>query len=400
MNILIVTDAWHPQVNGVVRTLSTVRDELQKMGHTVEIVGPDRFRTVPLPTYPEIRLAVGAGYRLPKIIDELKPEAIHIATEGPLGHAARRYCLRRKRPFTTAYHTRFPEYIRDRAPVPLAWTYALVRRFHRPSEAVMVATQSIERLLAAKGFRNLRRWTRGVDTELFRPRPKDFLKDPRPIAMYVGRVAVEKNIEAFLDLPFAGTKYVVGGGPQLAEFRQRYPEVRFVGPKHGEELACYYAAADVFVFPSKTDTFGLVLLEALASGVPVAAYPVAGPLDLLGGADVACLDEDLGHAVREALTIPAERCRRFALEHSWRKSAEQFLNNLQPFDPGAEDPTAAATAAPGTGAPGLGAAPTVATAGLDPVGLRVADPAPRPATRTGERVPPDPRPPARARETA
>jgi len=246
VNILIVTDAWYPQVNGVVRTLSKVRDELVQLGHTVEIVGPDRFRTIPMPSYPEIRLAIAATRRLFRMIDAARPEAIHIATEGPLGHAARRYCLKRKMPFTTAYHTRFPEYIRDRAPIPLSWSYAWVRRFHRPSSVVMVATQSIEDLLRARGFRNLRRWTRGVDTDLFRPRPKDFLADPRPISMYVGRVAVEKNIEAFLALDLEGTKYVVGDGPQLNDLRLKYPAVRFVGAKHGEELAQYFAAADVF----------------------------------------------------------------------------------------------------------------------------------------------------------
>lgn len=332
MNILIVTDAWYPQVNGVVRTLTKVREELEAMGHTVEVIGPDRFRTVPLPTYPEIRIAVRPLRRLQRLIDAVKPEAIHIATEGTLGHAARRYCLKRKMPFTTAYHTRFPEYIRDRAPIPLSWSYALVRRFHRPSSAVMVATKSIEDVLRSRGFQNLRRWTRGVDTNLFRPRDKNFLTDPRPISLYVGRVAVEKNIEAFLSLDIPGTKYVVGDGPQLAEYQAKYPATRFVGARHGDDLACYYAAADVFVFPSRTDTFGLVLLEALACGVPVAAYPVPGPLDVVNGADIACLDEDLGLAVRTALTIDPQRCRAFAMRFSWRASAEQFLRNLEPFE--------------------------------------------------------------------
>ena len=332
MNILVVTDAWYPQVNGVVRTIATVRDEIRKLGHTVEVIGPEHFYTVPMPTYPEIRLAIAAGRKLCRMINEMDPDAIHIATEGPLGHAARRYCMRRGIPFTTAYHTRFPEYVRDRIPVPLFLSYAVVRRFHRPAAAMMVATASIEQALVARGFTNIRHWTRGVDTELFHPRDKAFLADPRPISMYVGRVAVEKSIEDFLRLDLPGTKYVVGGGPQFEELKARYPGVRFVGPKHGEELAQYYAAADVFVFPSRTDTFGLVLLEALASGVPVAAYPVAGPLDVLGGAtDVGCLDEDLGHAVRQALSCSPERCRDFALGYSWRASAEQFLDNLAPF---------------------------------------------------------------------
>lgn len=331
MNILIVSDAWHPQVNGVVRTISTVRTELEKMGHTVEVIGPDRFRTVPMPTYPEIRLALGAGSRLPPMIDSLRPDCIHIATEGPLGHAARRYCMKRKIPFTTAYHTRFPEYIRDRAPIPLALSYAVVRRFHKPAAAVMVATPSIENALKARGFKNIRRWTRGVDTDLFRPRDKSFLNDPRPISMYVGRVAVEKNLEDFLRLDLPGTKYIVGDGPAREDLQKKYPDVRWVGAKHGEELAQYYAAADVFVFPSKSDTFGLVLLEALASGVPVAAYPVPGPLDVVDGSDIAFLDTNLKRAVENALTVSPERCREYALGFSWKASAEQFLSNLRPF---------------------------------------------------------------------
>ncbi|EWY40354.1 GDP-mannose-dependent alpha-mannosyltransferase [Skermanella stibiiresistens SB22] len=331
MRILIVSDAWHPQVNGVVRTLMTVRDELQKLGHSVEVIGPDRFRTIPMPSYPEIRLALGAGRKLERLIRAHDPGAIHIATEGPLGFAARRYCLRNGIPFTTAYHTRFPEYVRDRMPVPLALSYALVRRFHAPAAAVMVATQTIEDALKARGFTNIRRWSRGVDTDLFHPRDKAFLSDPRPISLYVGRVSVEKNLEAFLKLDLPGTKYVVGDGPQLEEYRNRYPAAKFVGARHGEELAKFYAAADVFVFPSRTDTFGLVLLEALASGVPVAAFPVPGPLDVIDDPAVGCLDDDLAHAIEAALAIPAEPCRDHAMKWSWRASAEQFLNNLRPL---------------------------------------------------------------------
>lgn len=331
MNILIVSDAWFPQVNGVVRTINTVRGELEKLGQTVEVIGPDRFRTLPLPSYPEIRVAIGAGRKLPAMIDAMRPDCIHIATEGPLGMAARRYCLKRRKPFTTAYHTRFPEYVRDRLPIPLALSYAVVRRFHRPSSAVMVATQTIEDALIKRGFTNIKRWGRGVDTDLFHPRDKSFLDAPRPISMYVGRVAVEKNLEDFLKLDLPGTKYVVGDGPARAELSKRYPNVRWAGAKQGEELAKHYAAADVFVFPSRTDTFGLVLLEALASGVPVAAYPVPGPLDVLDGSGVGVLDEDLGRAAREALGISPERCREYALKFSWRASAEQFLHNLRPF---------------------------------------------------------------------
>jgi glycosyltransferase involved in cell wall biosynthesis len=331
VNILIVSDAWHPQVNGVVRTISTVRKELESMGQTVEVIGPDRFRTLPMPSYPEIRLAIGAKRSLWTMIADLRPDCIHIATEGPLGFAARAYCLKHGKPFTTAYHTRFPEYVRDRAPIPLILSYALVRRFHKPSSAVMVATQTIEDALVGRGFANIKRWTRGVDTELFRPRDKNFLDLPRPLSMYVGRVAVEKNLEEFLKLDLPGTKVVVGDGPARDELQRKYPAVHWVGAKHGEELAQHYAAADVFVFPSRTDTFGLVLLEALASGVPVAAYPVPGPLDVVNGSGVGVLDEDLKRAVEGALTISPQTCRDYALGYSWRRSAEQFLSNLRPF---------------------------------------------------------------------
>lgn len=331
MNILIVSDAWTPQINGVVRTIATTRGELEKMGHTVEVIGPDRFRTFPMPSYPEIRLAVGAGRRLGQMIDAMRPDCIHIATEGPLGFAARRYCLKRDIPFTTAYHTRFPEYVRDRAPIPLALSYAVVRRFHKPSSAVMVATQSIEDALRRRGFSNLRRWSRGVDTDLFRPRDKGFLDLPRPIWLCVGRVAVEKNLEDFLKLDLPGAKVVVGDGPAREELQRKYPEAVWVGAKHGEELAQHYAAADVFVFPSRSDTFGLVLLEALASGVPVAAYPAPGPLDVINGSGVGVLSEDLQAAALQALGISPEKCRAYAMSFSWRASTEQFLANLRPF---------------------------------------------------------------------
>jgi glycosyltransferase involved in cell wall biosynthesis len=324
--ILIVTDAWHPAVNGVVRTIDSLIVELRSLGHEVLVIGTDRFSTLPLPSYPEVRLAWRPGARVAALIEEFTPSVVHIATEGPLGLAARRYCIDRGMAFTTAFHTRFPEYLASRLPVPLAWSYAALRRFHAPSAAVMVATPTLENLLRSRGFQNLRLWTRGVDTSLFRPRDKSFLDAPRPISIYVGRVAVEKSIEAFLALELPGTKYVVGDGPQLAALRRRYPKVRFAGYRHGEELARYYAAADVFVFPSRTDTFGLVLLESLACGVPVAAYPVAGPLDVIGHSDVGCLDEDLGAAVRRAIGIPADRCRAYALAFSWASSARQFLD--------------------------------------------------------------------------
>jgi glycosyltransferase involved in cell wall biosynthesis len=331
MKIAIISDAWLPQINGVVRTLMRTIEELQALGHETHVVSPDLFRNLPCPSYAEIRLAVLPARRLARLLDGFQPCAIHIATEGPLGYAARRYCLARGLPFTTAFHTRFPEYVKARIGMPLGAGYSVLRRFHAPASGVMVATLSLERDLDARGFRNLKRWTRGVDTAMFHPRDKAFLDLPRPIHLYVGRIAVEKNVEAFLKLDLPGSKLVVGSGPQLADLKRRYPDVRFAGPRQGEDLARHYAAADVFVFPSRTDTFGLVLLEALASGLPVAAYPVPGPLDVIDGASVGFLDEDLASAVRRALDVSPELCRDYALQFSWRRSAEQFLANLRPF---------------------------------------------------------------------
>jgi glycosyltransferase involved in cell wall biosynthesis len=333
MRILIVTDAWHPQINGVVRTLTTLKAHLAAGGHEAVMITPDQFRSVPCPTYPEIRLALFPGRRMARIIESFSPCVVHIATEGPLGMTARRYCMRRGIPFTTAFHTKFPEYLNSRIKVPVAWTYGAMRRFHRPSSAVMVATETVERELKQYGFTNIKRWSRGVDTALFRPRDKSFLDLPRPISLYVGRVAVEKNIEAFLEVDQPGSKVVVGDGPQLQHLTKKYPDVVFAGVKEGEELAQYFAAADVFVFPSLTDTFGLVLLEALACGVPVAAYPVAGPLDVIGDAPVGCLDRDLGTAVRKALSASPAACRAHAERYSWAASVGQFLANVHPFPP-------------------------------------------------------------------
>lgn len=334
MHIAIVSDAWLPQINGVVRTLSRVEAELTAQGHRVTMVTPDRFRTLPCPTYPEIRLAVAPAGRLARRLDRADPDAIHIATEGPLGWAARRYCRRRGRVFSTSFHTRFPEYVEARFAVPARWGYALLRRFHNSACRVMVATQSVRDDLHARGFTNLVAWTRGVDTGLFHPDrapPPELAGAPaRPVYLYVGRVAVEKNIQAFLDLALPGTKLVVGDGPQLATLRKRYPAVRFVGYRTGEALAACYAAADVFVFPSRTDTFGLVILEALASGVPVAAFPVPGPLDVIDGTPVGVLDEDLGRAAAAALHLSREQCRAHALKYSWRATADLFLANLCP----------------------------------------------------------------------
>jgi glycosyltransferase involved in cell wall biosynthesis len=333
MRILLVSDAWAPQINGVVRTLQEVKRECEALGHRVEVISPDLFSTVPCPTYPEIRLALRPGRAIGRQIDAVCPDRVHIATEGPLGLAARRQCLRRGLPFTTSYHTRFPEYVHARFPVPLALAYAWMRWFHRPSAAVMVATRSIRRDLEARGFDNIADWCRGVDTELFRPDREPALQLPRPVHLYVGRVAVEKNLEAFLAMPIgAGSKLVVGGGPQLAQLRARYPDVHFAGARFGEDLARHYASGDVFVFPSLTDTFGLVLLEALASGLPVAAYPVPGPLDVIGGSGCGVLDQDLARASVRALEISRTRCRAYALEFSWRRCAEQFLHNLHPVE--------------------------------------------------------------------
>jgi glycosyltransferase involved in cell wall biosynthesis len=331
MRIAIVTDAWLPQVNGVVRTMLRMVDELGSRGHELQVISPDLFCSVPCPTYAEIRLALLPRRRLQRLIDSFQPCAVHVSTEGPLGRAARAYCRSRGYPFTTAYHTRFPEYVHARARVPLALSYGVLRRFHAASAGVMVATASIRRELAARGFERLLSWSRGVDTGLFRPRDKGFLDLPRPIFLYVGRVAVEKSIEDFLALDLPGSKLVVGDGPLLPEMTRRYPAARFAGARHGEDLASHYAAADVFVFPSRTDTFGLVMLEALASGLPVAAYPVPGPLDVIDGAPVGCLDADLGRAALSCLEIPAADCRLYAQGFSWQRCADQFLDNLRPF---------------------------------------------------------------------
>lgn len=327
--ILIATDAWAPQVNGVVRTLETLERELKALGHEVKFVTPHGFHSIPMPTYPEIRLALFARRAVGRIIDDFQPHAIHIATEGPVGLATRRNCMRRGLSFTTSFHTRFPEYIHARFGIPTSWPYAGLRWFHGPATTVMVATRTLERDLTARGFKNLRLWSRGVDVELFKPGDKDWLDLPRPVFLYVGRVAIEKSVEEFLKLDLPGSKLIVGDGPQLGELRQRYPEARFVGPKFGRELARHYAASDVFVFPSRTDTFGLVVLEALASGLPVAAHPVQGPNDIIGtNTSVGILDEDLGVAARRALLLNPATCRTFATQFSWRACARQFLTNL------------------------------------------------------------------------
>lgn len=332
LKLVIVSDAAPPQVNGVVRTLGELKRNLELMGHEVVSITPDRFPTIPMPSYPEIRLALFPARRLARLIEEANPNAIHIATEGPLGLAARNYCVKRGLPFSTSFHTRFGEYLYARTGFPLSWSYAFLRWFHARATSVMVATPSLQAELEARGFGKPMIWSRGVDTELFRPRPKlageHYLDLPRPVYLYVGRVAIEKNIEAFLELDLPGSKMVVGNGPLLEALRKRHPEVHFAGALFGEDLANAYAAADCFVFPSKTDTFGLVLIEALASGTPVAAYPVQGPLDVIGDAPVGVLDNDLGKACRKALGIAPAACRDFAMNFSWEACTRQFLSNL------------------------------------------------------------------------
>jgi glycosyltransferase involved in cell wall biosynthesis len=331
LHLALVTDAWAPQVNGVVRTLQRTKAELERLGHRVDIISPDQFRTIPCPTYPEIRLALWPTRRLHRQLEALKPDAIHLATEGPLGRTARAWCLKRRLPFTTAYHTKFPEYVAARFAVPLAWTYGIMRRFHAPATRVMVATQSIESELIERGFANISRWTRGVDLELFRPDERATLDLPRPIHLYVGRVAVEKNIGAFLALKLPGSKVVIGDGPQRAALQAKHPEVHFLGVKFGADLARHVAAADVFVFPSLTDTFGLVMLEALACGLPVAAFPVPGPKDVVREGEVGALDWDLAKAVERALALSRDACRRYAQDFSWETATRQFLSNLAPL---------------------------------------------------------------------
>ena len=331
MQVLVVTDAWYPQVNGVVRTYERLAQEIPKFGAEISFLVPAQYRTLPCPTYPEIRLALATPGMVDRYIESVGADFVHIATEGPLGLLARRHCRKHNCPFTTSYHTRFPEYVSARLPVPESWGYAFQRRFHNSGAGLFVAAPSVEEDLAAKGFKRMMRWTRGVDVELFRPQDVRLFGDG-PIFMYAGRVSVEKNLEAFLDLDLPGRKVIVGGGPQLAGLQRAYPDVLFTGPKEGEELAKAYASGDVFVFPSLTDTFGLVLLEALACGVPVAAYPVHGPKDVLTDPAAAVLHTDLRTAALKALDLRREDARDHALNFSWENSAQQFLDNVLEAD--------------------------------------------------------------------
>ena len=330
MRILLVTDAWEPQVNGVVRTLKTTARELGAMGHEVRFLTPLEFRTLPCPTYPEIRLSLLPQAKVNRIIREFDPDVLHIATEGPLGMAARKYALRHDFPFTTAYHTRFPEYVHARFRLPLSWSYAWLRRFHGPSRGVMAPTQVVVDDLRANGFDNVRLWSRGVDQDIFRPQESKRLDSEPPIFLYVGRVAVEKNVEAFLELELPGSKWVVGTGPALDRIRERYPKANYLGVLERDDLARVYAAADVFVFPSKTDTFGLVLLEAMACGLPVAAYPVTGPRDVVGDSKAGVLRDDLRTACLEALKLRREDAIARAQLFTWRAATEQFFSHLHP----------------------------------------------------------------------
>ena len=327
MRILVATDAWHPQVNGVVRTLTMMAEAVAALGSEVTFLTPESFRTVGLPSYRDLRVALPRPARIAESIEAQAPDTIHIATEGPIGLLVRRYCRKHDLPFTTSFHTRFPEYVSARAPVPESWVWGTLRWFHGPSEAVMAATPALATELRERGFRNVVLWPRGVDTKPFHPRDVD-LCQPKPVFLCVGRVAVEKNLEAFLDLDLPGTKVIVSDGPARPSLQQKYPDAVFLGALQGERLAEVYASADVFVFPSRTDTFGLVLLEALASGLPIAAFPVSGPVDVIGNAPVGVLSEDLRSGCLRSLDIPRAACVEFAAKHTWDGSGRAFLANM------------------------------------------------------------------------
>jgi glycosyltransferase involved in cell wall biosynthesis len=341
--LILVTDAWEPQVNGVVRSLQHLKSELESdLGYEVEVIHPQLFWSIPSGVDPEVRLAPYSQRAISKRLSRFDYSAIHIATEGPLGWAARSFCRKNKIPFTTAYHTRFPEYLEARMGIPSRWIRRYLKHFHAASVGVLVSTQSLKEELEGEGYRNVKLWSRGVDLKKFSPqnyRWEDFCRDhqlpivrrPSKILLYLGRVAVEKNIEEFLKLKSPGLKVVVGDGPQREELQKRYPDAVFLGKKHPDSLSQYYSLADVFVFPSKTDTFGLVLLEALSCGTPIAAYPVMGPKDVVGSSGPGCLDWDLDSAVRGAIKISREDCRRFAESFSWRACAEIFISHLSPL---------------------------------------------------------------------
>jgi glycosyltransferase involved in cell wall biosynthesis len=345
VRIALATDAWHPQVNGVVRSLSATVDCLRRRGHFVELIEPSRFWTVPCPTYPEIRLALGCGRSVARLLDETQPDSVHISTEGPIGWAARSWCLKHDRHFTTAFHTRFPDYVSIRTGIPAEWMWRIMRRFHGLADRTFTATATLAAELNEHGLAHTHHWPRGVDLDQFNPAVPphpEMAGLPRPILLNVGRVAPEKNIEAFLDLAVVGSKVVVGGGPALERMKAAYPGVLFLGAKHGSELASAYTAADVFVFPSLTDTFGLVNIEALACGLPVAAYPVAGPADILGPSErgihggrsrIGALDEDLAEAIRRALTADRAGAAKEAEHYSWDQCTSLFFAGLAKREP-------------------------------------------------------------------
>jgi glycosyltransferase involved in cell wall biosynthesis len=328
MRILVATDAWRPQVNGVVRTYERLEEELHAFGVETEFLTPAEFRSVPCPTYPEIRLAIPGYSHLVERLADIKPDAIHIATEGPVGCMTRHWCLSRRVPFTTSFHTRFPEYLNARFGVPIAWTYAAQRRFHNAGAGMMVASRTLAGELEARGFERIMPWSRGVDTEQFHPAPVRLFGD-QTVFLYTGRVAVEKNLDAFLRLDLPGRKVIIGAGPMLETLKARYPEVLFTGKKTGADLAACYASADVFVFPSLTDTFGIVLLEAMASGLPVAAFPVTGPIDNVVDGVTGSLDRDLRKACLAALEIDRARVRAHAMSLGWDMTARLFLSNIE-----------------------------------------------------------------------
>lgn len=340
MNIVLATDAWHPQVNGVVRSLSATVDCLRRQGHRVEVIEPSRFRTIPCPTYPEIRLSLGCRRKVSRLLDEAVPDSIHIATEGPIGWATRSWCIRNGRRYTTAFHTRFPDYVALRTGLPPGLLWALMRRFHGPAARTFTATVSLAEELKSRGLERTHIWPRGVDLEQFNPAVAphpNIASLPRPVLLNVGRVALEKNIEAFLRLDVKGTKVVVGGGPAMEPMKAQFPEAMFLGPMQGRQLASAYTAADVFVFPSRTDTFGLVNIEALACGLPVAAFPAPGPNDIVGNRGrgvnggqerIGCLHQDLGKAVERALTADRGAAALEASYYSWDRCTDMFLDGL------------------------------------------------------------------------
>lgn len=332
MRLTLVTDAWLPQVNGVVRTWQQVTGQFEQWGHAVEVIHPALFRTISAPRYPEIKLAIGAKRGVRRMLDEQQPDAIHIATEGPLGQAGRKYCHKRGIKFTTSYHTQFPMYLKRYFGIPQTLSYRFIRWFHGAAEATLVPTATVGRELEARGLKNIVVWRRGVDTDQFKPEPKHDYGLPRPIFLYAGRVAIEKNIEAFLELDLPGSMVVVGDGPPREALAKKFPHVHFAGYQFGEDLASHYAGADVFVFPSKTDTFGVVMLEANACGLPVAAFPVTGPIDVVKPGVTGFVDDDLAVAARRALELDPADCLAYAHENSWEACARVVLDHLVRLD--------------------------------------------------------------------